>query len=99
MVKDITFVPTQHYATADGTASTSRRRLEDSLIDSPQDVDALDDADNQESGATSRFLTCSADKTIKLWDAQALRAEAASAGQSKLSSKPLRTFLGRIGFK
>jgi WD40 repeat protein len=101
MVKDIAFVPTKHSSAADGQASTSRRRLEDAIMSNTPDEDMMDDddADAQETGTTSRFLSCSADKTIKLWDAHTLRADAAAAGQSKVSTKALNTYLGRIGFK
>lgn len=101
MVKDIAFVPTKHTSAADGQASTSRRRLEDAIINSKPDEEMMDDddADAQETGTTSRFISCSTDKTIKLWDAHALRADAASAGTAKVSTKALNTYLGRIGFK
>lgn len=101
MVKDITFVPTKHTSAADGQASTSRRRLEDAILDSKPDEETMDDddADAQETGMTSRFISCSTDKTIKLWDAHALRADAAANGTAKVSTKALHTYLGRIGFK
>lgn len=101
MVKDITFIPTKHASAADGQASTSRRRLEDAIVDAMAQEETMDDddADAQETGTTSRFISCSTDKTIKLWDAHVLRADAANAGTAKVSTKPLNTFLGRIGFK
>lgn len=105
MVKDITFLPTRENigSSATGRASTSKVTLEDSLIqrktDEDEDLPLRGDVGGEETGGSSKFLSCSTDKTIKLWDAQALRKDAAASGTAKQSSKPLHTFLGKIGFK
>lgn len=109
MVKDITFLPTANSgpSASSSAASTSRVKLEDTLKDDEVDeVDEDDDDDtpmheygtSTETGLASRFLSCSTDKTIKLWDAQALKADAASSGNSKVAARPLHTYMGRIGF-
>ena len=84
---------------------TCNTTLEDSLIQrrteggDDEDMPLRGDAGGEETGGSSKFLSCSTDKTIKLWDAQALRRDAAASGTAKQSSKPLHTFLGKIGFK
>lgn len=111
MVKDITFLPSPHGGGASGAskASTSKVTLEDTVqdrrpIDEDEDEDdesgiVRDDAGGEELGLSSRFLSCSTDKTVKLWDARSLKQEAGNTGNSKVATKPLNTFMGRIGFK
>jgi WD40 repeat protein len=109
MVKDLTFLPTAvGEATASSRASTSRIKLEDTLANDDEedeedneDQDAImrQDAGGEETGGYSRFLSCSSDKTIKLWDAQSLKQSAMEAGDAKIAARPLQTYLGRIGFK
>ena len=108
MVKDIAFLPTSEAigtSSATGPASTSRVKLEDTFEDrqnnaeDDDDEDMREDAGGVESGNSSRFLSCSTDKTIKLWDAKTLRVDAGMSGSVKQSSKPMHTYLGRMGYK
>lgn len=106
IVKDIAFLPTSEAigsSSATGPASTSRVRLEDTFEDrqdaEDDDEEMREDAGGVESGASSRFLSCSTDKTIKLWDAKTLRIDAGMSGNAKQSSKPMHTYLGRMGYK
>jgi WD repeat and SOF domain-containing protein 1 len=106
MVKDIAFLPTSEAigsSSATGPASTSRVKLEDTYEDRQkndnEDEEMREDAGGVESGASSRFLSCSTDKTIKLWDAKTLRIDAGMSGNVKQSSKPMHTYLGRMGYK
>ena len=101
MVKDIAFLPTasSNPLASSTRASTSRVTLEDTLDPSGIDEVMHDNVRGEETGSDSRFLSCSTDKTLKLWDARTLRAAAAASGNSRAAAKPLNTYLGRIGFK
>ncbi|BGP48513.1 Protein sof1 [Rhodotorula kratochvilovae] len=71
-----------------GFKGKGRAGLEDELDDDEYD-DAVEGLDEMQSRGSSRVLTCSTDKTVKLWDVK---------GPSGRNARPLQTFNGKSGF-
>lgn len=93
MVSDVCFANEPERASAEaGPSRIAREGYSAAGEELQEDIELAD----HEAGLrrTSRFLSCSTDKTVKLWSSFASDDSDASHKQ-----KPLQTFVGRLGFK